>query len=165
WHLAVAGLALVLSVAACGHVALFKRDSRAAIGWVGFICWVPLIGSVLYFVFGINRLRREATLLRGGMHRHRADSPHAECLPEELHHHLPSHTGHLNMLARVVGDVVKRPLLPGNQIDPLLNGDEAYPAMIAAIEQAQKTLSFQTYIFDRDESGLAFARALGQAVR
>jgi cardiolipin synthase len=69
------------------------------------------------------------------------------------------------MLARVVGGVVQRPLLPGNQIDPLLNGDEAFPAMIAAIEQARETLSLQTYIFDCDESGLAFARALGQAVR
>jgi cardiolipin synthase A/B len=165
WHLAVAGLALVLSVLACGHVVLFKRDTRAAIGWVGFICWVPLIGSVLYFVFGINRLRRQAALLRGGMDRYRAGASHGECWREELHHHLPAHSEHLELLATVVGDVVKQPLLPGNQIDPLLNGDEAYPAMIAAIEQARETLSFQTYIFDRDESGLAFARALGEAVR
>jgi cardiolipin synthase len=165
WHLALAGLALVLSVWACVHVILFKRDTRAAIGWVGFICWVPLIGSVIYFVFGVNRLRREAVLLRGGLDRFRADSSQGECSPEELHHHLPSQAAHLNMLARVVGDVVQRPLLPGNEIDPLLNGDEAYPAMIAAIEQAKQTVSLQTYIFDRDEAGLAFVRALGEAVR
>ena len=164
-HLAVAGLALVLSVWACVHVILFKRDTRAAIGWVGFICWVPLIGSVIYFIFGVNRLRREAILLRGGMDRFRAGTPQGECAPEELHHHLPTHAAHLNMLARVVGDVVQRPLLPGNEIDPLLNGDEAYPAMIAAIEQARQTVSLQTYIFDRDEAGLAFVHALGDAVR
>jgi cardiolipin synthase len=37
--------------------------------------------------------------------------------------------------------------------------------MIAAIEQARESLSLQTYIFDCDAAGLAFARALGQAVR
>jgi cardiolipin synthase len=165
WHLAVAALAFVLSVWACCHVILFKRDTRAAMGWIGFICWVPLVGSVVYFIFGINRLRREAVLLRGGLDRYRAGAPQGECLPEELHQHLPPDASHLNMLARIVGDVVKRPLLPGNTIEPLLNGDEAYPAMIEAIEQARETLSLQTYIFDRDEAGLAFAHALGAAVR
>jgi len=82
-----------------------------------------------------------------------------------LHRHLPGHTGHLIMLARVVGGVVERPLVPGNRIEPLLNGDRAFPAMLEAIEQARQTVSFCTYIFDRDEVGLAFARALGDATR
>src|SRR5437879_8618996 len=69
------------------------------------------------------------------------------------------------MLARVVGDVVGSPLVSGNKIEPLLNGDEAYPAMLDAIRQAKKTISFETYIFDRDEIGLAFAHELGEAVR
>ena len=64
WHLAIAGLALVLSVVASGHAVLYKRDSRAAIGWVGFVWLVPLLGAVLYFTFGINRIRRQAILLR-----------------------------------------------------------------------------------------------------
>ena len=69
------------------------------------------------------------------------------------------------MLARVVGGVVGRPLLLGNRIEPLVNGDEAYPAMLNAIQEARQTISLLTYIFDRDEVGLAFARALGEARR
>ena len=37
--------------------------------------------------------------------------------------------------------------------------------MLEAIGQARVTISFCTYIFDRDEVGLAFARALGEASR
>jgi cardiolipin synthase len=37
--------------------------------------------------------------------------------------------------------------------------------MIEAIRGARRTLSLVTYIFDRDESGIEFARALGEAVR
>jgi cardiolipin synthase A/B len=164
WHLAIAGVALLFSVVASSHAILYKRDPRAAIGWAAFIWMVPFAGAILYLTFGVNRLRRQAALLRGDLERYHV-RPHAECLPETLHHHLPGHTGHLNMLARLVGSVVERPLLPGNRIEPLVNGDEAYPAMLEAINQAQKTISLTTYIFDRDEIGLTFAEALGAAVR
>jgi len=165
WQITLAGLALALSVFASAHAVLYKRDSRSAIAWVGFIWLVPLAGAVLYFTLGVNRLRRRAAMLRGELERYRVQPINSECLPEKLQLHVPSHTGHLNMLARLVGRVVERPLLPGNRIEPLVNGDEAYPAMIEAIQRAEKTLSLTTYIFDADEAGLEFAEALGAAVR
>jgi cardiolipin synthase len=165
WHFVLAGLSLVLSIVASGHAVLYKRDSRAAIAWVGFIWLVPLVGATLYFIFGINRLRRQAAFLRAGLERYRAQTKQIECTPDELHRHLPGHTGHLQMLARLVCGVVDRPLLPGNVIEPLFNGDEAYPAMLEAIRNAKRTISFVTYIFDRDEVGLEFARAFGDATR
>ena len=165
WHLVLAGFALVLSVVASAHVILYKRDSRSATAWVGFVWLLPLVGALLYFVFGVNRIRRQATSLRGELERYRAHAAEAACLPEELHRHLPGQAGHLEMLARVVGSVVERPLLPGNQVEPLVNGDAAFPAMLEAIHEARTSVALETYIFDRDEAGLAFAEALGQAVR
>jgi cardiolipin synthase len=165
WHIAVGGLAILLSLIASAHAVLYKRDSRAAIAWVGFIWLVPLVGAVLYLIFGINRLRRQALLLRSDLEHYRGHSKEAECPPEELHRHLPPHSGHVEMLARVVGEVVGKPLLAGNRIEPLLNGDETYPAMLEAIRNAKQTVSFLTYIFDRDEIGLAFAKAFGEATR
>ncbi len=165
WHIVAIGLGLFLWVWATGHVVLNKSDSRAAIGWVGFIWFVPLVGAVMYFIFGVNRIRHKAALLRRNLDRYRAQAAQPECLPEELQRHLPDRTGHLEMLARVVGGVVDRPLLSGNRIDPLVNGDEAYPAMLEAIQQAHRTISLVTYIFVRDEVGMAFAHALGEAAR
>lgn len=165
WHLGVTGVVGLLAVVAAGHVILYKRDSRAAIAWVGFVWLVPVLGPLLYFILGINRIRRHATDLRAQLEHYEAHPLQPECLPEELHHHLPGHTGHLNLLARVVSSVVARPLLPGNRIEVLVNGDEAYPAMLQAIRQARHTISLLTYIFDRDDLGLAFARALGDATR
>lgn len=119
----------------------------------------------MYFIFGVNRIRHKATLLRRNLERYRAQAAQLECLPEELQHYLPNHEGHLKMLAQVVGGMVERPLLPGNRIDPLVNGDEAYPAMLEAIQHARHTISFMTYIFDRDEIGMTFAHELGEAAR
>ncbi len=165
WHLALAALAILLSLAASAHAVLNKRDSRAAIAWVGFIWLVPLGGAALYFILGVNRIRRQALLLRRGLARYRAHETQPKCSPDELHHHLPGHTAHLAMLVRLLDGVVQRPLLAGNRIEPLMNGDEAFPAMLEAIQQAKHTLSFCSYIFDRDEVGVAFAKALGDATR
>jgi cardiolipin synthase len=71
----------------------------------------------------------------------------------------------LNQLAALMGKVVSMPLVPGNRIDPLINGDAAFPAMLEAVGAAKHTLALSTYIFDRDEAGTAFAHALGDAVR
>jgi cardiolipin synthase len=69
------------------------------------------------------------------------------------------------MLARVVGRVVAQPLTTGNQIQALVNGDEAFPAMLSAIESARTSISLATYIFDNDTTGKQFVAALARAVQ
>jgi cardiolipin synthase len=165
WHYGVAALSLSLSVIGSGHVLLYKRDTRAAVSWVGFIWLVPLVGAVLYFILGVNRIRRRAVLLRGNLERHRSTAPGTSPPRDSVDEHLPAEARHLSSLTRVVDGVVPNPLLPGNRVDPLVNGDLAYPAMLEAIGDARRSITLSTYIFDRDEAGLAFARALGDAVR
>jgi cardiolipin synthase len=161
----LAALTLLLSIAASVHAVLYKRDSRAAVLWIGFIWLAPLVGVVLYFVLGVNRIRRRAILLRGNMERYHTIPQAAPCRPGELIRHLPPRAQHLNSLAEALEKLVSHPLVPGNRIEVLVNGDEAYPAMLDAIASAQKSIALSTYIFDRDDAGLAFARALGDAVR
>lgn len=165
WQLAVLALTLVLAVWASGHALLYRRDTRAATLWVAFIWLTPLLGAVLYFILGINRIKRRATLLRGGMETYRASHVVAPCPPEELHKHLPPESDHLDALAKATDEPPARPLLPGNCMEMLINGDTAFPAMLEAIQQAKRSITLATYIFDRDAAGLAFAQALGEAVK
>src|SRR5215470_5195134 len=89
WHYGVAGLTLLMSVLASGHALLYKRDSRAAVAWVGFVWLVPLVGAVLYFIFGVNRIQRRAISLRGQMEPYHATSHVTPCAAEALEEHLP----------------------------------------------------------------------------
>src|SRR5689334_1488704 len=57
----------LLAAFVSAHVILYKRDVRAAIGWVGIIWLTPFIGSVLYLALGINRVRRKARKVYGGV--------------------------------------------------------------------------------------------------
>jgi cardiolipin synthase len=159
--LTLVGLALSLTLSV--HIVFTKRQVRSAIGWLGLIWVAPFVGSLLYVLFGINRVRRRArTLRRGrngklgpgtspGMESHLAD-----LLGPEAAHFLP--------VATLVGRVTDRPLLPGNSIDLLVDGDATYPAMLDAINRAQRSLSLSTYIFYDDPVGQTFVEALGRAV-
>lgn len=149
--------ALALTLVAAGHAALHKRDVRAAIGWVAVILLTPGFGATAYFLFGVNRIRRRALALGpGGLRARPAEAPLAPP-------HLPAATVHLDRLARLGDKIVRNPLVPGSRITLLPSGAETYPAMLAAIDGAQRSVTLCTYIFDRGAVGDAFIDALARA--
>src|SRR5687768_13707570 len=48
---------------------------------------------------------------------------------------------------RSMGVLLGPALVSGNRIDTLLNGNQIFPAMLAAIRTAEKTITFETYIY------------------
>src|ERR1700693_4326965 len=134
WPHLIAGFGFLAALLAAIHVLLHKRDSRAAALWIGLIWFLPVLGPMLYLVFGVNRIRRRAISL--GIHKITSRP-----IPEDLGETEAVEAQHLQQLARVVGHVVGQPLTPGTRIQSLVNGDEAFPAMIAAIESATKSIA------------------------
>jgi len=145
WGLFVA-TALGLTI----HILLNKRNPYAAALWLALVWFFPLGGFLLYWSFGVNRVARKAR--RRQKPWTGAATPSRRDVPESL---LP--------LLRVGDSLSPRPLAPDNAIELLEDGDETYPAMLEAIASAQKTLGMVTYIFDEDEVGLRFEKALQDA--
>jgi cardiolipin synthase len=65
--------------------------------------------------------------------------------------------------------VVRRPLVAGNALTLLRSGAEAYPAMCAAVDAAERSVTFSTFIFDpgraADRLVAAFTRAHERGVK
>lgn len=57
------------------------------------------------------------------------------------------------------------PFAHGNQIELLNNGDRFYPAMLKAIDEAERSITVEAYIYWAGEIGLKFAHALATAAR
>lgn len=55
--------------------------------------------------------------------------------------------------------------VPGNRVRVLKNGDEIFPAMLAAIRAATKTITFETYIYWSGDIGREFTQALSDRAR
>ncbi|MEX2499302.1 MAG: phospholipase D-like domain-containing protein [Wenzhouxiangellaceae bacterium] len=153
---------LVISPIAALHALMYKRDSRAALGWIALCLLLPVAGPLLYTVLGINRIQRRARRLelpglRVGFERGRARSHHESEPPE-----LPPA---LRALERIGARLSDHPVAGGNAVDPLINGDQAFPAMLEAIDQASRSVFLSSYIFDSDETGREFIERLAAARR
>jgi cardiolipin synthase len=156
-------LDLVVALVASSHVILNKRDTRAATAWVGLIWLVPFVGALLYVLLGINRIQRRAKVLKSGATKYGVRLDEKPRSPDDVNTALGSDRSRFIELARVVGNVTERPLLLGNRVEPLVDGDEAYPSMLAAIRSATKSISLVSYIFEASGAGGEFVDALSEA--
>ncbi len=158
WPHFAAGFDFCAALLASSHALLHKRDTRSAALWIGIVWLVPLLGPILYLALGVNRIRRRAIKLA-------VHGTLGRAVPENLGDPEPVGSEHLKLLAHVVSRVTPNALTTGNKVTSLVNGDEAFPAMLAAIDRARKSISLATYIFDNDASGQLFVSALERAVQ
>lgn len=64
-----------------------------------------------------------------------------------------------------MGVLLGPPIVDGNAVTALQNGDEIFPAMLAAIDSAEQTITFETYVYWSGEVGRRFADALSGKAR
>lgn len=148
-------LHFILAIPSTLHVLRYKNDERAAISWIGVILLSPIFGSLIYWMFGINRVQRQAQ---------RAKPEEKQAHPQpKASNPLPHLPPNLQSLMQMGEAIHHAPYLPGNLVEPLINGDAAYPVMLAAIDAAQYSVLFSSYIFDHDAAGREFITALARA--
>lgn len=154
----------VLAPATALHALLYKRDPRAAFGWIVVCVLAPLAGPLIYVLFGLNRVR------------HRAGPKTRSALPSTIGAHLERGAlitdppalpdaiqADYRRLARIGQSLSRHALVSGNQVAPLANGEMAYPAMLAAIEAAQHQVWLSSYIFDTHGHCQVWVEALQRA--
>ena len=158
-------LHLLPGITAAGHALLFKRDSKAALGWIAVCLLFPLLGPLLYFLLGINRIRTRARKLHDLFtfqfqddfeSLNRDGVPSASTIGVEPQ---------LWEIVRISSAVTRLPIVGGNTVELLQNGEQAYPAMLESIDQAKTSLFLSTYLFETNKTGSRFIHALTQAHR
>ena len=144
--------ATVVSLWAAGHALLSKRDSKSALAWIGVCILVPIVGPILYLLFGINRITTRARKSFRSISIRRPD----EYISEPV--------GTTFRPMSLVGEQVTGFGLASCQSIRLLqNGEQLYPAMLEAIRAATNHIYLATYIFQHDETGILFADELARA--
>ena len=66
---------------------------------------------------------------------------------------------------RALGSLLGPGIVGGNAVTELLNGDQIFPPMLAAIQGAKKSITFETYIYWSGDIGKQFADALSERAR
>jgi cardiolipin synthase len=159
------------------HVLLYKENERTSLAWISLVILSPVIGSLFYWLFGINRIARSAkkshprklniALKQLELHTqesHKQDLDHKEQLINS-HNTLLNWPIPLNWHSAIIAGQKIHPVnyLASNTVEPLVNGDVAYPAMIKSINNAKHNIVLSSYIFEYDSLGRQFIDALAQA--
>ena len=163
WVWVFSALHILLWISAVLHALLYKRDPRAALGWIGVSLLFPLFGPFLYYLFGINRIvlsarqyeETQQPIAIGYEVGRRGSRTANPVVPAD-----PALLPFVNITDRV-GSL---PITAGNRIGMLVEGAAAYAAMLRAVAAARDYIVITTYIFETDEVGREFIESLALAV-
>ena len=128
------------------------RTPQGAVGWTVFLFAWPLVAVPLYLLIGYSRVQSYAEARREADHG----------LPDGSEAALPPGEGPAARMAPV-GAVALHPLTRGNSARLLPDAGDAFDAMVAAIDGAERYVLLQSYIVRDDRIGRRFADAMIRA--
>lgn len=140
-------LHISLSIITSLHILYSKRYRASAVGWLGVVWLSPLLGVAIYWVLGINRIYRDNIAKRS-----------ENTLPSTIAE-APSRHRLQDFAKEVTGLAITH----GNEVTPMAQPAQTFEKMLRSIENAQKSITLCTYIFDYDNIGKRFVQALSQA--
>lgn len=161
----VTAVAAVLGLVTAAHALLNKRDPRAAVGWMALCLVVPFVGPLTYLILGVNRIRTRGRKIGRRRRPLAASTAHTVRDDGSSANRGPSVPEAYSELAKISSAVSRRPLVGGNHVVPLVNGEQAYPPMLDAIRNARERVWVETYIFETNPIGMEFVDALVDAHR
>jgi cardiolipin synthase len=114
--------------------------SRKRIAWVA----MGVVGTLLATLVYVNLIPAEKRI------EHRVERKYETGSPDYY---------------RALGVLLGPSVLSGNRVDAFQNGSEIFPAMLAAIRSATRTVNFENYIYWSGRIGQEFADALTERAR
>ena len=169
-----AALHVMLFFTVALHALRHRRRADSTLLWL-FVTWsVPVLGALLYAMFGVDRVPKERwqrSMQRRVRMEGARDASTDEVVPEAYWRSMGRATATpadewAQELDRPLAAMLENfPLLGGNRITPLLTGDEAFPKMLAAIREARHHIHLQSFIIGNDDVGREFMEAVAAKAR
>lgn len=158
---ALLGAVLGLFVLVALGVAPRSKRPTAALAWILVITFLPILGLMLFLVFGSSKLPRSRRDKQRGVNdqfiqrsRQVKDLSHRAGTPQWF----PA-------LARLNRNLGAMPLLEGNSARLLSGFDDQLAALVQTVEDARRYVHVEFYILSYDSTTAPFFAALKDAVQ
>lgn len=146
---------IVVVALVCLRIIYDTRSTSKTLAYLLFAVFIPVAGILFYFIFGINYRKRTIYSRKLA-----EDAIRLKALNEHI---LPQYARHLRRQAHEVGEGESlvslimndslSPLTTGNAVRLLINGEEKFPEVIGAMQQARHHIHLEYYIFEDDHIG------------
>ena len=137
---------LILGLGAIAHLLVHKREPSSTLAWLFFVITVPVLGPLIFFILGPQRLERNAikrkSRLYSPMHATGSEPPPAEIPP------MPKEEKKIFEIAERISGYE---FTDRNAIAILPDPSEALKRMSEAISQAKSYVHLEYYIISSDE--------------
>ncbi|MBV2163063.1 MAG: cardiolipin synthase [Comamonas sp.] len=139
-----------------GWILLQRRAPAATIGWLLAMAVLPVVGLLVYFVFGPRRFRRQRLKRLRSRRRARMRRDGLGHLRDKATQAPPR----LQQLVKLVSTSTQLPLSTAQRVELLVGGACTFDTIVQAIAQARHHVHLEYYIFEPDTTGRRVLQAL-----
>lgn len=145
WQFLIIGY---VSASAWAIISVIMHGTRASrsFGWIFAIILFPILGALLYYMFGLNRRKFKFFVAKGNIKRRLYDEKYKEHKIDDFESELTD--GDDKILARALAKSINIYPYTGNRLTLLNTGQETFDAIFAEIERAEKFIHIQYYRFE-----------------
>ncbi|WDF67746.1 cardiolipin synthase [Sphingobacterium oryzagri] len=147
---------LILYFGVISTILIENRNPTKTISWVLVIVFLPFIGLLLYYLFGqkFTRVKRIKKVNHAQAVRLKKEWQNLEPFMEKDIADINNRIGNLSrVFSFLKNERLSSPTI-GNKVKLLVNGEEKFPAFLAALRAAKHAIHIEYYIYELDGIGL-----------
>ncbi len=167
WLLTAEIIYVIILIIVSIRIIYDTRSHVKALAWVLCVIFLPVLGMILYFSFGINYRKRK-------MYSKKLfeDDDLARKLQEDIFNYskhslakADESVQHNRELAHMLVRDSLSPLTADNSVELLINGEKKFPSVFEAIRAARKHIHIEYYIYEDGEIGRQLEQLLIEKAR
>lgn len=138
----------------CIKIIYDTESTTKTLAYMLLVIFVPILGTFFYFSFGINY--RKNTIYSKSLFNDGFEKELTEQLKDSQNQIFEEFTSLFPKYSRLSKLVLNQkifPLTKNNYVKLLMNGEEKYPQVIEAINNAKNHIHIEYYIFENDKIG------------
>lgn len=169
WFLYVELIYLLFLILVALRIIYDSQSTSKALAYLLLIFFVPVLGVLFYFSFGINYRRRKMYSKKlktddayGKKLNSRLQTIHKE-LKEGSDTLIQENRDLIRMLSNV--NMGENPLLVENDVEILKNGEAFFPRLLEDLKNAKQHIHLEYYIYENDKIGNEIAEILIQKAK
>ena len=162
WINLAGSIYIIILVGICLRIIFETRSTNKTLAYLLFSFFIPVLGMIFYITFGINYWRKKKYNQKSVVDKQILDliaktsQPYIETSLEASDPAVQQNAELATMLLKDLGS----PLTSGNKVALLINGEEKFPNLLAAIQQAKDHIHLEYYIYEYDYVGSMIIDAL-----
>lgn len=166
WFLLFEIIYILAIILVCLRIIYDTRSTTKTLAYLLLVIFVPLLGMIIYFTFGVNYRKRKIYSKKLIANEELSEQLRQNILKYSQENFLHARTmlEPSRELAFMLANDAMSPLTAGNSVKLLINGENKFPEVIRAIQQAKKFIHIEYYIYEDGEIGRTLENLLIQKV-